>query len=326
MGLFDSFVDALADAGEAVIDAGAVVVDTGADVVGAVGEATGEVLDTAITVADIATAGVVGDALAVVDDVVLDTVDTATGGIVDIDLDDGTISASVGIDGIADVSASVGRDGISSDAVAVNQAVGASVGKDGVGTTIDAGINYGYLPYVHTDLEVQPDGDLRLDTEVQGTLPTPYGLVSGEVVTDIARTEDSFAVTYDAEGQLLTSSGVTIGGDVLVDYEHTPDGSNLALGLGGFVSKPGMGRAEAEVGYQRTEMDGVVVEAYHAAAAAEGYGVTAGAGVDHVVATAASGETVSVTQTATEIDVDLGLAFGAAESTESGVGDLFADL
>lgn len=333
MGVFDYFeeaVDAIGDAaesvGEVVVDVAEVSLDVAGDVVGAAGTLVAETIDTTVTVVDTATGGAVGTVLDAVDDVVLDTVDTVTGGVVNVDLDDGTFSASVGIDGVIDASASVGRNGVSADSSVLTQGVGAGVGRDGVSSHLTAGIDYGYLPYVDGQLEVRPDGDLHLEGEIQGTIPTQYGLLSGEAKGEITKTEDEFAFQLDVEGQLLTPSGVTVGGEVAVAYAEGPDGSSLDVGLGGFVSKPGMGRVEAEVGYTRVEEGGVVVEGYHAAASAQGYGVEVSAGVDHMTATAADGQSVSVTETAADIDVDLGAAFSTAESTESSIGDLFADL
>ena len=340
MGLFDYFeeaVDAVGDAavsvGEAVVDVAEVAVEVTAvsfdattDVIGAAGVVVAETVDVAVTVTDTVTGGGASAVLDAVDDVVLDTVDTVTGGVVNIDLDDGTFSASVGVDGVFDASASVGRNGVSADSSVLDQGIGGSVGRDGVSSHITAGVNYGYLPYVDGELDVRSDGAIHVDGEIQGTIPTPYGLLSGEVQSEFTRTEDQFSVGLDVEGQLLTASGITIGGEVAVAYADGPDGSSLQAQLGGFVSKAGIGRVEAEVGYSRVEEDGVVVEGYHAAASAQGYGIEVSASVDHLVATAADGQSVSVTETAAAIDVDLGNAFSTADSTESSVGDLFADL
>ena len=142
------------------------------------------------TVVDTATFGVASDVLDVVDNTVLDTVDEITGGTIDVDFDDGDLSASVGVDGVLHVGAAVGDDGIRQSSDVLDQSYDVSATKDGLDAKGQAGIDWGPLPYAEGDLTVEADGDIAAHGRVQGTLPTPIGVLSGEAEADIMREGD----------------------------------------------------------------------------------------------------------------------------------------
>ena len=111
---------------------GAEVADTVVDAVGYAAANTGDVIGAVGTVVDTATFGVASAVLDVVDNTVLDTVDELTGGIVDVDFDDGNLSASVGVDGVLHVGAAVGDDGIGQSSDVLDQSYDVSATTTGL--------------------------------------------------------------------------------------------------------------------------------------------------------------------------------------------------
>ncbi len=93
-------------------DAAEAVGSAAADAAGSAGGYVGDAVGAIGGAVDAATFGGASAALNLVDDTVFDGVDYVTGGVVDIDFDDGKFSASVGIDGVADVGASIGEHGL----------------------------------------------------------------------------------------------------------------------------------------------------------------------------------------------------------------------
>ena len=84
--------------------------------------------------------------LDVVDGIVLDGVDEITGGVINVDYDDGDISASVGVDGVRHVGAAIGDDGISHSASVIDQSFDIRATDDGLQRPVQAGIDWGRCP------------------------------------------------------------------------------------------------------------------------------------------------------------------------------------
>ena len=254
----DEAWDAATTVAEAAWDAAAEVADTAVDAVGYAAAHTGDVIGTVGTVVDTATLGVASAVLDVVDNTVLDTVDELTGGTIDIDFDDGDLSASVGVDGVLHVGAAVGDDGIRQSSDVLDQSYDVSATKDGLDAKGQAGIDWGPLPYAEGDVTVEADGDIAAHGRVQGTLPTPIGVLSGEAEAEIMREGDMWGASLDADGKLYLPSGDVVGGGVDAAYVDTPDGSALSVDVEGSYTRPGVGTVGGSLGYDRIETsDGV---------------------------------------------------------------------
>ncbi len=124
--------DRLSDVADATWDAVTDVADATVDAVGDVAAGTGDAIGAVGTIVDTATLGVASAVLEAVDNTVLDAVDAVTGGLIDVDFDDGDLSASVGVDGIIHLGAAVGDDGIGYSSDFINQQIDLSVGEDGL--------------------------------------------------------------------------------------------------------------------------------------------------------------------------------------------------
>ncbi len=158
---------------------------------------------------------------------------------------------------------------------------------------------------------MEADGDVAFDGAVQGTIPTPYGILSGRAEADFVRDGESWAGSLDADGSLLLAGGGIVKGGVEAAYATTPDGSSLSLGLEGSFTEPGVGTVGGSLGYDRIEHDGVVAERFEAGAFAEGYGVRVDAGVEH---TSVTTPTSSVSTWDTSVDLS---AAGSSTSSDA---------
>lgn len=284
MGLFDVFVDAVEDVGGAVVDTveGAVdtVVETATDVVeGAIDTVVDTVVDTAGDAAGwFATATEdVGDwALSSVDDYVFDNVDYLTGGILDVDYDDGNFSANVDL-GVANAGVSYGEDGFSANATADIGIVSADVSyADGdFAASGSAGVDWGPLPYVEGHVVIDDEGTIDIGGRAQGTIPTPYGIVSGEVEGGYHQLPDgSWGAYGGAEGSIITPAGVTVSAGGHVSYEVEADGDEV-FNAGGSVGVGYVGGPSVEAGgeYHYIEDDGTLTEGGSGYVEGEGYGL-----------------------------------------------------
>ena len=276
MGLWDVITDAADAVGGAVSDAAEAAYDTAA------GGAIGDVIASTAGAVDTATFGYAGRALGAVDDYVFDTVDYVTAGAVDVDFDAGRFTVGAGFDGLARVGASVGEDGIGANGeVLLGAELDVSMARDGFSASGSAGIDWGPLPYAEGHVEMLPNGDVKVNGQVQGTFPTPAGLLSGEVSGGFASTADGWGAYYDSEGTLRMPSGTTLRSAQHLSYQETADGSHLSVGLEGSVSVEGVGTVGGSVDYERLEHDGDVVEGIHAEGRVDALGVSASAEADY---------------------------------------------
>ena len=278
------------------------VVDEAADVVADVGETLG---GAAVDVGG-AAGGFAGGALGAVadftDDTVFDGVDYLSGGVIDIDYDDGTFGANIGIDGIAEIGIEISENGVEAtlDATVISADLG--ITDEGFALSASGGIDYGPLPYAEGHVSVSADGDVIVNGHVQGTVPLPGGILSGQATAGFQSTDEGWGVNVAADGTYTMPSGTTVGGGVVAGYAETADGaSHTTLGAQGSISVQGVGTASGGVTYDRLEDDGVVVEQFHAEAQAQGFGVTVGAEADYVGIETPQG---SVSQWTTDVDID----------------------
>ena len=281
--------DALSDAVDSAWDAATEVADAAVDAVGSIAAGTGDVIGAVGDVVDTATLGAAGAILNAIDDTVLDTVDTLTGGLIDVDFDDGNLTADIGIDGVANLGASIGEDGIRQGVDLVNQSYDVGLTDRGLDASGSAGIDWGPLPYAGGDLAIGADGDVAFEGKVQGTIPTPVGLLSGQAEAEFQREGDNWAGSLDAEGTLYLENGSVVRGGLDAAYVSTDDGSALSVGLEGSFSSPGVGTVGGAVGYDRIEQGGVVAEKFDADGYASGFGLHVDAGVSHTSITTPDG-------------------------------------
>ncbi|MFI0526546.1 MAG: hypothetical protein ACH37H_10565 [Ilumatobacteraceae bacterium] len=292
MGWFDDVVDFVEDTASDVADTASdvveTVVETVTEVVENVEQATtdpvgwfGGVVEGVVdTVEDIADdpGGWFADT---VDEYVFDTVDFVTAGAVNVDYEDGTFSASAGIDGVASYGVSVGEDGFEmSGEFDVGIASGeVSLGDEGFTGSASAGVDWGPLPYAEGHVEVSENGDISVGGQVQGTIPTPYGIVSGSAEGGFYRNEDgSWGANVAADGSIITPAGVTVGANVGVDYDEAADGdSTLNVSAGASVGYVGGPEVSAGVDYTHSDIDGVTTDSIQGEVGVEGYGLEASA-------------------------------------------------
>jgi len=232
-------------------------------------------------VADTATLGVADELLNVVDNTVLDTVDTLSGGIIDIDYDDGGISANVGIGGVAGFGASIGEDGVSAESTTPLSESSLRVGNNGLEFDSKAGIDQFPLPYVESHIEVDGDGNVSSNQVVQGPYPAYGGVAYGKATVGFERSEEGWAVAGEAEGTWYGLDGTQISGSVGLAYAETEDGSTFAASASGSYSSQ-YGTASGGVSYDRIEKDGDVLETFEAEASAKGFGLEASAEASYV--------------------------------------------
>ena len=93
-----------------------------------------------------------------------------------------------------------------------------AVGDDGLQVSGQAGIDWGPLPFASGDLAVDDDGDITFEGVVQGTIPTPVGLLSGRAEADFVRDGDTWAASVDADGTLVLAGGGVVKGGVEAAY------------------------------------------------------------------------------------------------------------
>lgn len=278
MSLFGDFVDSVGDAvsdvGGSIADAAEAVGQGAADAAGAAGGYVGDAAGAVGSAIDMATFGGASSILGGVDDTLFDGVDYLTGGVVNIDFDDGRFGASVGIDGVTQIGASIGEQGLT--ATFDTGIASTDIGLTDSGFQFDTtgGVDFGPLPYYDGHVEVSPSGEVEINGHVQGTVPTPYGLLSGEASGGFVKTGDGWGTFIDADGTLTLPSGTTIGAGIQAGYMEQGDDSRATFGLEGSISEPGVGSAGGSFGYSRTEHDGNVVVQEHAEGHAEGFGVS----------------------------------------------------
>ena len=168
-----------------------------------------------------------------------------------------------------------------------------------------------------------------LDGRVQGTLPTPIGVLSGEAEAEIVREGDMWGASLDADGTLYLPSGDVVGGGVDVAYVDTPDGSALSVDVEGSYTRPGVGTVGGSLGYDRIETTTVSTEQYEAGGYASGYGVQVEAGVEGTSVTTPTGRrpaTGTSAATCRAGSPSSQRALASADNVEASVDDMFSDL
>jgi hypothetical protein len=276
MGLWDAITDAADAVGDAVSDAAESAYD-------AVSQgAVGDVIAGAARVVDTASFGLAGRALHATDDYVFDTVDYVTAGAVDVDFDDGRFTVGTGIDGVAHVGASIGEHGVTADTETLVGGFDFRMTDQGFLASGSAGIDWGPLPYAAGHVQLDANGDVTINGEVQGTLPTPYGVFSGEAAAGFTSTAAGWGGYMNSQGTWHTPTGVTLGAGQHLSYQQTADGdSQFSVGVNGSVSYLGAG-VRGGVDYDRVQVDGDVVQGVHVEGEVDALGMSARAEADYV--------------------------------------------
>jgi hypothetical protein len=309
MGWFDDFTDFVEDTADVVVDvasdaAGAVgdVADAAVTAVGQAAAAAGGVVTEVAGFADDLSGGVFGGFLDVADDLVFDNVDYLTGGVVDIDYDDGGFGVSLGVDGVMSFGASVGEAGVGFESTTLISGFEASANADGLSVSGSAGIDFGPLPYAEGHVDISPNGDISIGGELQGTVPTPWGMLSGAANGGFVKTDAGYAVAGDIDATLTLPSGTQVGGGLSGNLSVEADGdTSYGVGANAFVGQVGVGRVGVGFEHQRVEDDGNVFEQTSANASASGFGMSAQAGVEHTEVELTDGRSFSNTATSADI-------------------------
>jgi len=129
-------------------------------VVGSAGGVAGDLVGGAAGLVNAATGGLAEEALNLIDDTVLDGVDYITGGVINVDFDNGGLTAEVGIDNFLSVGAGISGDGVTATADAPGLGVDVGfTGEDGATLLLDENIPGFELPAgAQVGLGVSADG------------------------------------------------------------------------------------------------------------------------------------------------------------------------
>ena len=262
-------------------------------------------------------------ALETADDVgVFSAVEFVTGGIVDVGYTDGQFTANVDI-GIASAGIGFGDQGFEANYGVDVGIASASVDVDESGFEVEgsAGVDWGPLPYVEGHVNIDENGTIEVDGRAQATIPTPWGIVDGEVEGGFHQLPDgSWGAYGGAEGTLITPAGVTVSAGGEVSYEREADGDEVFT-AGGHVGVGILGGPSIEVGgeYHSIEDNGTYTEGGSGYVEGEGYGLEVRAEGSYESVTDAEGnitETYAGSVEGSGYGVEVG-AQGSYESVEN---------
>ena len=169
-----------------VYGVGEAVVDSSLDAVGSAGEIIGDTVGGAAGLANAALGGYGDEVLDVFDDYVLDTVDYVTLGTVNVDFDDGALTASIGIDDFLGVDVGVSGDGVTvgADAPLLGAEVGLT-GRDGATLLLDENVPGVELPAgARVGIGIDDEGDAGVIAKVDDLGGITVGIV-GDYDADI---------------------------------------------------------------------------------------------------------------------------------------------
>lgn len=186
IGLGSDLTDIAGSAVHGVYGVGEAVVDSSLDMVGSAGGIIGDAVGGAAGLANAALGGYGDDLLGLVDDYVLDTVDYVTLGVVDVDFDNGALTAGVGVDNFLDVEVGVSGDGVTAGADA--PLLGFEVGltdSDGATFLLDENVPGVEVPGgARVGLGIDDEGDAGVIAKVDDLRGITVGIV-GDYDADI---------------------------------------------------------------------------------------------------------------------------------------------
>jgi hypothetical protein len=216
--------------------------------------------------------------LEAVDDTgVFDAVDTVTGGIVDINADDGNFDFQIGDPDVFGVGVHSGADGFDSDFnVGV---VGGHVASNADGSFdigADVGVNWGPLPNFGAHVSQDSEGQIGVSGRAELYIPTPAGLVGGEVEGKYQETPEGFEVSGSATGRYFSPAGGYVGAGVHGAYGEDADGYHANIGVHGEVGIVGGPEVRGTIDYNEGREGDVSYQGVSTSAQAKAYGLEAG--------------------------------------------------
>ena len=154
--------------------------------------------------------------LEAVDDAgVFDVVDTVSGGLVDVNAEDGKFDFQIGDPDVFGIGVHSSAEGFDSDFnVGV---VGGHVASNADGSFdigADVGVNWGPLPNFGAHVAQDADGQIGVSGRAELYIPTPAGLVGGEVEGAYQETPEGFEVSGSATGRYFSPAGGYVGAGV----------------------------------------------------------------------------------------------------------------
>lgn len=165
------------------------------------------------------------------DTFIFDPVSFLSGGLIDVDYDDGNLSAKLGVPDVLYTGGSIGDKGVSYETTSIAGGLGGHIDGGGFGVNASLGSDFGPLPYLEGHVAISPTGAVTVGAEGEVTLPTPFGLVEGSADGEASVDSDGFDADLTADGTLITPVGVTIDLDEInlddlddFDPSDLPDG------------------------------------------------------------------------------------------------------
>ena len=219
-GVGDAVDEAVDWVGDAVDDVGEVLEDVGEAIVEVVEDVGEAVVDAAETLVDWT--------LTAADTMIFDPVDFITGGAVDVDYENGQLTADLNL-GIGSVGISVGEQGFDAHAgfdIGIASGEMSYDSDAGFAASGSIGVAWGPLPYAEGHLTIGNDGAISIGGEVQATLPLPFGSSIGfEASGEMHAGRDGFGATS------LVDVFVDGPGDTGASFHND---SSVQLDAGGF--------------------------------------------------------------------------------------------
>ena len=237
IGLGSDMTDIAGSVIHGVYGVGESVVDSSLDVIGSAGGIIGDTVGGAAGLANAAMGGYGDDVLNVIDDYVLDTVDTATFGVIDVDFDDGALTASVGVDDLLGLDVGVSGDGVTvgADAPLLGAEVGLT-GRDGATLLFDENVPGVELPAgARVGVGIDDSGDAGVIAKVDDLGGITIGLV-GDYDADLSL-EQAQALSGSGSSARTTAPGEASAGVTdAVGFEADVSNSSDSFGGDSFES------------------------------------------------------------------------------------------
>ncbi|MDO8362601.1 MAG: hypothetical protein Q7V88_06875 [Actinomycetota bacterium] len=211
-------------------------IDSGLGVAGAAGDIAVDAIGGAAGLANAGVGGYGDDVLDFLDDNVLDKVDYVTGGVINIDFDDGALTANVGVDDLLGVGFGISGDGVtvSSDAPLLGVDVGIT-DSHGATVLLDENIPGVDLPAgADVGIGLDADGGLGVIAELEDLRGITVGIL-GDYDADITLEQvealaGSTARTAPADGVTTTAGGSST--DLDAEILNAPQVADVAADLG----------------------------------------------------------------------------------------------
>jgi hypothetical protein len=216
--------------------------------------------------------------LEAVDDVgVFDVVNTVSGGLVDVKAEDGKFDFQIGDPDVFGIGVHSSAEGFDSDFnVGV---VGGHVASNADGSFdigADVGVNWGPLPNFGAHVSQDAAGDIGVSGRAELYIPTPAGLVGGEVEGAFQETPEGFEVSGSATGRYFSPAGGYVGAGVHGAYGEDAEGYHANIGVHGEVGIVGGPEVRATIDYNEGREGDVSYQGVSTSAQAQAYGMQAG--------------------------------------------------